>query len=267
MTLRLLNGDCLQLMKTLPDKSIDCFICDLPYGQLTGGGGKEKKKRKSLQSMENGLLGGCAWDVKIDLKEFWKQVERLQKDDHTPVLHFCNTKFGYDLISSNPKWFRYDLVWNKDRGVSFLLANKMPMKSHEMVYVFSKKGPYYNRIDEKTDKGDWTVNRVNYKAPSKQYGVGRGEGIQTGGAGGDRCVLSVINIYKVGTLRGLHPTEKPKELYKWLLERYCVNGGTVLDPTAGSFNSVEVARDLGLNGIGIEMDKKFYDTAVARLQI
>ena len=118
-------------MKTLPDKSVDCFMCDLPYGQL------DTKKRDTIQDYRRQQtgVGGCEWDVKIDLVEFWKQVKRLCKDDHTPVLMFCNTKFGYELIKSNEDWFRYDLVWDKGHGVSFLLANKMPMKSHEMVYV------------------------------------------------------------------------------------------------------------------------------------
>jgi site-specific DNA-methyltransferase (adenine-specific) len=251
-------------MKTLPAKSVDCFICDLPYGQLTGGGGKEKQKRKEKNSDD--VIAGCAWDVKIDLKEFWEQVERLMKDEHTPVLHFCNTKFGFELYNSNPKWFHYDLVWNKERGVSFLLANKMPMKSHEMVYVFSKKGPYYKRIDEKTDKAEWVRDRTSEKTPgsaSKQYGVGRKEPTSAGGVGGNRCVLSVIN--QKSPSKSIHPTEKPRELYRWLLERYCPPNGTVLDPTAGSFNSIEVARDLGLKGIGIEKDKGFFDTAKARL--
>jgi site-specific DNA-methyltransferase (adenine-specific) len=111
----LLKGDCLKVMATLPDRSVDCFICDLPYGQLHAGR-KEADKGKWWDRPVN----GCGWDVKIDLVEFWKQVKRLCKDDHTPVLMFCNTKFGYDLIKSNEAWFRYDLVWDKGVGVSFL---------------------------------------------------------------------------------------------------------------------------------------------------
>jgi len=144
-----LKGDCLDIMKTLPDKSVDCFICDLPYGCLTGGGGKEKAKRKEAGSGDH--IAGCSWDIKIDLKQFWEQVKRLAKDDHTPVLMFCTTKFGAELIASNPDWFRYDLVWSKSNAVGFLSANKMPMRSHEMIYVFSKKGAYYKRVDIEGD--------------------------------------------------------------------------------------------------------------------
>lgn len=248
MTVQLLNGDCIRLMKTLPGKSVDCFVCDLPYGQLS----KEK--------------GACAWDVKIDLKEFWEQVERLMKNDHTPIIHFCNTRFGFELYNSNPKWFRYDIVWDKGQGASFLLANKMPMKCHEMIYVFSKKGCYYKRVDEKTDKGGYQRwGKKGYK--NALYNVDRLPGGTEGGGDGLRCVLSVLKCKSyIGAIAFCpHPTAKPVGLYSWLLERYCPEGGTVLDPTAGSFNSIEAACDLGLNGIGIEKDEKFYQAAVARL--
>jgi DNA modification methylase len=233
MNVTLLQGDCLELMKSLPDKSIDCFICDLPYGQLSS---TKKRSEESIKKYKRGnSLGGCTWDIKIDLKAFWEQVERLAKHDNTPIIHFCNTKFGIDLINSKPDWFRYDLVWNKERGISFLLSNKMPMKSHEMIYVFSKKGSYYNRIDTEVEDNK-------------------------------RCSLSIINIKTNISKQGQHPTEKPKELYEWLLTRYCPPGGTVLDPTAGSFNSIEVAKDLGLKAIGIEMDENFYKKAVEKFK-
>jgi site-specific DNA-methyltransferase (adenine-specific) len=256
MTARLFHGDCLEEMKKLPDKSIDCFICDLPYGQLSGTG-KQTRKRFINGVDTNTIITvpqmNCSWDVNIDLKAFWEQVERLAKADDTPVIHFCNTKFGIDLINSKPNWFRYDLVWNKERGVSFLSANKMPMKSHEMIYIFSKKGAFYNRIDEKVEgKKDY----VTGAGISKQYGAVRL--VKPGGEDGKRCVLSVINI-KNYAKHGQHPTEKPKELYEWLLRRYCPAEGTILDPTAGSFNSVSVALSLGMNAVGIEKDEGFFN--------
>jgi site-specific DNA-methyltransferase (adenine-specific) len=256
--IQLLSGDCLEVMKDLSDNSIDCFICDLPYGQLT-------KTTLNFEPSEyahgNRKITGCPWDVKIDLDAFWKEVSRLARNDNTPVIHFCNTRFGIDLINSNPKWFRYDLVWNKERGVSFLLANKQPMKSHEMIYVFSKKAPYYKRIDIKTDKGSYVAWGGCGKDTSSQYGVERIENFNERGENGMRCPLSVINMPNAAK-KGGHPTEKSVELYKWLLSRYCPDGGTVLDPTAGSFNSIRAAQELGFNGIGIEKDKTFYDNAV-----
>ena len=254
MTATLLQGDCLELMKSLPDKSIDCFICDLPYGQLT------TPKIGGQANIRNDI-SYCAWDVKIDLKEFWEQVERLSKADNVPIIHFCNTKFGIELINSKPNWFRYDLVWNKERGVSFLLANKMPMKSHEMIYIFSKKGTYYNRVDIEGNFKAWKAHNTDSHTRTVIEGSGRNIAVENDGT--HRCPLSVINIRKPNTFG--HPTEKPKELYQWLLSRYCPPGGTVLDPTAGSFNSIEVAYDMGLDAIGIEKDEKFFDKALEKM--
>ena len=253
----ILKGDCLEVMKSLPDKSVDCFICDLPYGCLSGGPAVGKSEERARAS------GSCTWDVKIDLAAFWAQVKRLCKNDHTPVLMFCNTKFGYDLIKSNESWFRYDLVWDKGHGVSFLLANKMPMKSHEMIYVFSKKGAFYRRVDVVTDKKEWTRDRTNDKSNhSVHYNITMGLN-SSGGKDGLRCPLSVIPVG--GKTAGGHPTEKPMELYEWLLRRYVPDNGVVLDPTAGSFNAVLTARRLGYRAIGIEKDLSFFWKGVAKL--
>ena len=249
------NGDCLEVMKELSDNSVDCFICDLPYGQLAPGRDLTIEPAGIAYSARAHF--GCDWDVKIDLVKFWEQVKRLAKDDHTPVLMFCNTKFGYDLIQSNPSWFRYDLVWDKGHGVSFLLANKMPMKSHEMVYVFSKKGAFYRRVDVKTERGEWNAGGKG----AIQYNIATSS--TEGGKGGLRCPLSVIPIG--GKSAGGHPTEKPEELYEWLLRRYVPDRGVVLDPTAGSFNSCFVADRLGYTALGIEKDEVFYEKAVKRL--
>ena len=236
--LSLLKGDCLEVMKTLPSKSIDCFVCDLPYGCLTGGAGKEKAKRNERKRFIDGkdtgtilsscVIGGCDWDVKIDLTQFWEQVKRLAKNDHTPVIMFCNTRFGNELINSNPKWFRYDLIWSKTNSVGFLHANKMPLRSHELIYIFAKKGANYKRIN------------IN-----------------------DYCPTSVITI--ANGKKSNHPTAKPTELYEWLLKRYCPENGTMLDPTAGSFNSCFTAKAINLKAIGIEKDQTFFWKAVSCL--
>lgn len=248
----------------MSDHSVDCFICDLPYGQLSNNGKpkRSEKLRETYKRSKNDFISGCPWDVKLNLEEFWTEVKRLCRNDHTPVLMFCNTKFGYELINSNPSWFRYDLVWNKQRGVSFLDANRMPMKSHEMVYVFSKKGAYYNRVDIKGEFKSWKAKETPDIGRHVYGATKSGKIITEGNDGTRRCALSVIDIKK-DNMRG-HPTEKPKDLYRWLLERYCPEGGTVLDPTAGSFNAILVARDMGLNAIGMEKDKGFFDTAVQK---
>lgn len=118
----LLHGDCLNEMKQLDDDSVDLIFCDLPYGQTS-----------------------CEWDCKIDLEAFWKEILRIKKT-HTPLFFTTTTKFGIDLLNSAPKKcpFRYDLVWMKSSAAGFLSAKKMPMRKHEMIYVFYEKLPFYD---------------------------------------------------------------------------------------------------------------------------
>ena len=263
--LSLLKGDCLELMRTLPPKSVDCFVCDLPYGCLSA---KPIILPPKTYAGNHGVstITGCAWDVKIDLDAFWEQVKRLSRNDHTPVLMFCNTKFGNDLINSNPKWFRYDLVWSKTNGVGFLSANKQPLRSHELIYVFSKKGAYYKRIDIEGDFPGTSPSGNVYPTHRRSTTSNTHPRVADGTAtrAGIRCVKSVIEMSnKKG--KGNHPTQKPAELYKWLLERYCPAEGTMLDPTAGSFTSCFVAKELGLKAIGIEKDTTFFWRAVSRV--
>ena len=122
MTLKLENGDCLELMKNLPDKSIDLFICDLPYGETN-----------------------CKWDSKIDMLKFWSEFKRLRKSTRTACIHFCSTKFGYTLIKSWEKGYKMDLVWKKRNKTGGLLSRHRPMRNHEMVYFFYDQPPKYNR--------------------------------------------------------------------------------------------------------------------------
>jgi len=111
--MELFNGDCLEIMPKLQNHSVDMVLVDLPYGQT-----------------------GCEWDIIIDMDKMWFELKRICKDNATLVF-FTTTKFGYKLIASNEKWFRYDLVWEKSNNVGFLSSNKMPLRSHEMIYIFS----------------------------------------------------------------------------------------------------------------------------------
>jgi len=250
-------------MKDISSNTIDLILCDLPYGCLTGGGGQEKHRRRFIKGQDTGTLikqnegviAGCSWDIPLDLEAFWKEVKRIRKNEHSPTIHFCTTKFGIDLINSNPKEFRYDLVWTKTNAVGFLSANKMPMRSHEMMYVFSKAGAYYQRIDISGDfpAGGGGRSTANFMPIAGMPNLGTTEA-------GRRCVKSYIEVANKKT-KGGHPTAKPIDLYKWLIERYCPKGGTVLDPTFGSCNSGKAARELKRNYIGIEMDKDFFDKA------
>lgn len=256
--IRLFHGDCLDVLKDISSNSIDLIICDLPFGCLH----PERKRDTEKWYDTQGQARGCAWDVKIDLDAYWKEIKRIRKNEHTPCLHFCTAKYGYELIKSNEKEFRYDLIWDKGRGVSFLSANKMPMRSHELVYVFSKKGAYYNRVDISGDFPKWSVKREGQTA----HTYGEAKRTNTSGGDGTRCVKSVV--FMDGHLsreKGQHPTAKPVELYKFLIERYCPEGGTVLDPTFGSGNSGLACKELGRKYIGIEKDKEFYEKAVKKL--
>jgi len=208
------------------------------------------------------VVAGCSWDVQIDLDAFWTEVKRIRKDDHTPTIHFCSTKFGYELIKSNEREYRYDLVWSKTNAVGFLSANKKPMASHEMIYVFSKAGARYSRLDI---SGNFPRNGGG-RSTANFLPIGNLPNTSNVDNTGKRCVKSVLEVQNKKE-KGAHPTKKPHDLYKWLIERYCPPGGTVLDPTFGSGTSLEVATTLGRNGVGIEKDKTFYDKAVARLVV
>lgn len=266
-TFSLYNADCLEKMKDLSANSVDLIICDLPYGCLTGGGGQEKHRRRFIKGQDTGTLikqnegviAGCSWDIKIDLDKFWEQVRRIRRNDSTPTIHFCTTKFGYDLIRSNESEFRYDLVWTKTNATGFLMANKMPMRAHEMMYVFSKTGAYYERIDITGDfpAGGGGRSTANFMPIAGMPNLGTTEA-------GRRCVKSYTE-FSNKKVKGAHPTAKPIDLYKWLISRYCPPGGTVLDPTFGGCSSGAAAKELGRNYIGIEKDKGFFDTAKTKL--
>lgn len=115
-------GDCLELMKTLPDKSVDLFICDLPYGETN-----------------------CKWDTIIDMSEFWKEFKRIRKSKRVACIHFCSTKFGYKLIQSWESGYKMDMVWKKRNKTGGLQSRYRPMRNHEMVYFFYEQAPKYNR--------------------------------------------------------------------------------------------------------------------------
>ena len=150
MTINITNGDCLKLMKDLPDKSVDLFICDLPYSETN-----------------------CKWDIAIDLDEFWKEFKRLRKSKRTACIHFCSTKFGYTLIKSNEKMFKLDMVWKKRNKTGGLQSRNRPMRNHEMVYFFYEQAPQYNR--------DTYHKRIQAKNPIvKEEGAIFGKGYEKG---------------------------------------------------------------------------------------
>jgi DNA modification methylase len=116
------NGDCLELMKSIPDKSVDLLICDLPYGETS-----------------------LKWDIKIDMEKFWKEFKRIRKSPRVACIHFCSTKFGYTLIKSWEKGFKMDMCLKKRNKTGGLQSRHRPMRNHEMVYFFYDQAPKYNR--------------------------------------------------------------------------------------------------------------------------
>ncbi len=223
-------------MKDLSDNSIDLLFCDLPYGQTS-----------------------CCWDSLIDLNLFWKEVNRICKDT-TPMFFTCSTKFGVSLINSNPKNFRYDLVWVKSAPCGFLNAKKMPMKKHEMIYVFYRKLPLYDlsthshkflreRKEEWCDKNglygeDKEVPKTEYKYdPPLPH-----------------------SLLEIKSEKGKHSTQKPTALIEWCLKYYSKEGDSILDPTMGSGSTGIACKNMNRKFIGIEKDEKIFNVAIERLK-
>jgi len=237
--MELYNDDCLKKMKDIESNSIDLLFCDLPYGQTS-----------------------CKWDCLIDLDEFWKQVNRICKDT-TPMFFTCSTKFGVSLINSNPKNFRYDLVWVKSAPCGFLNAKKMPMNKHEMVYVFYKKLPLYD-LSSHTHK--FLKNKEESYITTTLYSDKKGKPRQVYRAEEGQYDPPLPNtILEVASEKGKHATQKPVGLIEWCLKYYSKEGDKVLDPTMGSGSTGVACKNMNRHFIGIEMDKEIYDIAVERL--
>ena len=241
--MELLNGDCLEKMKDLETDSVDLLFCDLPYCGITNS-----KKNSEI---------ACKWNTPVDLELFWKEANRVCKIN-APMFFTCSTKFGVSLINSNPKNFRYDMVWVKSQNVGFLNAKKMPMKKHEMVYVFYRKLPFYNIADnhthkfvkERTGRIKGVYSEKGDKIPSKELKY-------------DPPLPT--SILEVATQKGKHPTQKPTALMEWVLKYYTRENDLVLDPTMGSGSTGVACQNLNRRFIGIEMDVDIFNTAVDRL--
>jgi len=251
--MNLIHGDCLEKLKELENNSVDLLFCDLPYGQTN-----------------------CKWDCKIDLVKFWEEINRVCKIT-TPMFFTCTTKFGNTLINSNPKNFRYDLIWIKSKINGFLTARKMPMRKHELIYVFYRKLPYYNisshkhkflkdGIEKKPNSENFDSNTIN-----NVYGVDKAaEYTKINNI--DKRTFTYDpplpnSILEIASEIGKHPTQKPVELIEWILKYYSKEGDVVLDPTMGSGSTGVACKNLKRNFIGIELDEKYYNIAVSRVSI
>jgi site-specific DNA-methyltransferase (adenine-specific) len=234
--MELINDDCLNALTNITDKSVSLVIADLPYGQTNN-----------------------KWDVKIDLAKLWEHLKRVGTTN-CAYIFFTTTKFGIELITSNKDWFRYDLVWQKQKPVGFLNAKKMPMRSHEMIYVFYNKLPTYNIVSNHIPTKFQTQNGV---MDTSCYGVKR-LGYSTYEP---RLPCSVLefDVTNNNMKKRYHATEKPIDLLEWLIKYYSNEGETILDPTMGSGTTGVACKNLNRNFIGIEMDKTIYDVANERI--
>ncbi|XZI06120.1 DNA-methyltransferase (plasmid) [Clostridium perfringens] len=224
-------------MKLLEDKSIDMILCDLPYGTTRN-----------------------KWDIVIPFKPLWEQYNRIIKDNGAIVL-FSAEPFTSTLINSNPKMFKYDLIWRKTHPKGHLNAKRMPLRSHENICVFYKKPPIYN--------------------PIMRTGKYRKKG-GNNGSNGDRCYgksnnyetwndqyypTSVIEIGNANQRNKIHSTQKPVELYEWLIKTYTNEGDMVLDNCSGSGTNAIACINLNRRFICMEKDKEFADKSLERLKL
>ena len=227
------QGDCLELMKEIPDKSIDMILCDLPYGTT---------KNK--------------WDSVIPLNKLWKQYERMIKDNGAIVL-FSQMPFSAELVHSNLKLFKYEWIWQKDNGTGFLNAKKMPLKVHENILVFYKKLPLYNpqmRTGFKPYKCKQGRHSTNYGAYEQGHITE---------SNGERYPIDIIKFKKDS---GLHPTQKPVELLEYLIKTYTNEGETVLDNCMGSGSTGVACINTNRNFIGYELNEEYFNIAQNRLR-
>lgn len=238
--IQLYKGDCLEVMKDIPDKSVDMILCDLPYGTTA-----------------------CKWDFIIPFDDLWAAYKRIIKDNGAIVL-FGSEPFSTKLRASNLTMFRYDWVWDKQRGSNFAQAKKQPMKSHETISVFYKHLPIYNP-------------QFWFSTPYKTIGRKRTnkiEGIRGGSApnvctstiseDGRRYPLSIISFPRDGNR--VHPTQKPVDLLEYLIKTYTNEGETVLDNCMGSGSTGVACVNTGRSFIGIELDDNYFDIAKMRIE-
>ena len=230
---QLMQGDCLELMKGIRDESIDMILCDLPYGTT---------KNK--------------WDAIIPFEPLWEQYNRIIKEDGVVVL-FCDGMFTSQLLASNKKMWRYNLVWDKQRGCDFLNANIKPLKSHEDIAVFYKKKPTYN-------KQMWyskPYKRTKNGSLSSNYGERKEAWSES--KKGERNPLTILSFARDADRS--HPTQKPVALLEWLIKTYTNEGEIVLDNCMGSGSTGVACVNTNRDFIGIELDKQYFEIAGKRI--
>ena len=238
--MQLIEGDCLDILPTLKDKSIDLILTDLPYGTTQ-----------------------CKWDNIIPFELMWKELKRIIKDNGCIAL-FGTEPFSSHLRLSNLGWFKYDWIWQKDKATNHLNCKKQPMRRNEIISIFYKKQCLYNPQIE--DKNPLNVRPAKIKRPQTEvYGkmskLSERE-IPIGKTYPNETLKFNVCWYK-GKI--FHPTQKPVALLKYLIKTYTNENDTVLDFTMGSGSTGVACKHLNRNFIGIEKDKKYFKIAKERI--
>ncbi len=232
--IELLNVDCMEYMATVPDKYFDLMITDPPYG-----------------------ITACAWDDKIDLSGLWKQWERIVKDNGA-LIFTSKQPFTTDLINSKRDIFRYELIWFKDRATGFLNANKMPMPNHENILVFYKSQPTYNPQKYSGNKSHSMGKTANTQSKTSVYG----DFVRQENTDDIKMPKSVL--YFPQPFPQVHPTQKPVDLFRYLIRTYSNEGDNIFDGYMGSGTAALACNIENRCFIGCETDKEYYDVALRR---
>jgi len=240
--MQLIHGDCLEKMEDIHDKSCDMILCDLPYGTTA-----------------------CKWDVVIPFEPLWEQYKRIIKDRGAIVL-FGSEPFSSYLRMSNIKQYRYDWVWEKDRGTGFARSRKQPMRKHELIHVFYKRQPFYESTGEKLEKPYTHVlpTTKSYSDNLSSTSLNE-EGERIYKTYTHSTKHSIIKVARK-TKGGLHPTQKPVALLEYLIKTYTLEGETVLDNCMGSGSTGVACINTKRNFIGIEKDDKYFEIAKKRIE-
>lgn len=242
--IKLYNGDCLEVMRSIPDKSIDLIVCDPPFATTAN-----------------------EWDTLIDFKELWAQYERIIKDDRAIVL-FGSGSFTYKLISSNEELYRYKWIWYKTKRGNFVNANNRPMTAYEEIMVFSKAS---------TANGSKNKMLYNPQGLIPKQTIRHDNGTRFGTMAGKRpshqeTTISEYTNYPCDVLefasesKPVHPTQKPIPLIEYLIRTYTNEGDTVLDNCSGSGSTMVACINTKRKGIGIEKDEKYFEIACERIK-
>lgn len=242
--IELMQGDCLERMKEIPDGSVDAIICDPPYGTTA-----------------------CKWDSVIPFEPMWEQLKRVIKPNGAIVMT-ASQPFTSVLVCSNLKGFKHEWIWEKNRGSNFGAAKHQPLKEHESVLVFSKDGERVNYYPIKEPRKGAGADRVKYEFNGSNTGKREAYGGFTDNRKGhkEEVLRYPSSIQKHNTQVGLHPTQKPVALMEYLIKTYTNEGETVLDFTMGSGSTGVACVNTNRNFIGIELDETYFNTAKERIE-